>query len=140
MDKQIIGKINFNSYLVDTLRFEINTDFVATENIELELSFNRNIVIDPDNHNAVIRLACTIYDNYKEKNYPFYIFVQIRAIFKYESEMSLEETKNMLETNGIAIVFPYLRSIISVVTANAGLPPLIIPTINIIEMLKTQNK
>ena len=42
----------------------------------------------------------------------------------------------MLEVNGTAILFPYLRSIITTITSSMGIQPIILPTMNIVKMIK----
>lgn len=46
----------------------------------------------------------------------------------------------MLEINGTAILFPYLRSFITTLTSNAGIPPLVLPTLNIQKIIEEKNK
>lgn len=42
------------------------------------------------------------------------------------------------EPNAIAILYPYVRSIISTYTTNSNVDPIILPTINVVEMLKQE--
>jgi len=41
------------------------------------------------------------------------------------------EDKEIFEKNAMAILFPYIRNIITNITSMSGFPPLIIPTLNI---------
>ena len=44
--------------------------------------------------------------------------------------------KEILENNTVAIMFPYLRAEISLITAQPGMAPIILPALNINELLK----
>lgn len=57
---------------------------------------------------------------------PFRLSVEIAGRFVCENEWKPE-----LEPNVLAIMFPYLRSIVSMITSNSGREPIILPTINI---------
>ncbi len=43
------------------------------------------------------------------------------------------------EINALAILFPYLRGLVSMITANSGRPPIILPTMNIANMFTNKS-
>jgi len=61
-----------------------------------------------------------------------YFELKVRAIgsFELDSELTEELRKNFVNSNAPAIMFPYIRSFISTLTANLGnvVGPVIIPT------------
>ena len=61
--------------------------------------------------------------------------IEIVLVGEYElincSEMSQDEKKEILEKNTVAIMFPYLRSEISIITAQPFMPSITLPPINI---------
>ena len=61
--------------------------------------------------------------------------VTIEGKFKTEGD-DIEK----FEINGIALLFPYLRSIISTYTANSNMPTLILPPINVGNYYKEHKK
>lgn len=73
-----------------------------------------------------IELNLTVFDNMEEKNYPFNIKVKVLGRFAIHGE-NIEN----FEINGIAILYPYLRAIVSTYTANSNIPTLILPPINV---------
>ena len=46
----------------------------------------------------------------------------------------------MLEKNTLAIMFPYLRSYISIITTQPGMNPIVLPAMNIIALVNDQKK
>lgn len=63
-------------------------------------------------------------------------FVNIRCngFFKFENVSSLEEIPSYFYRNSIAILFPYLRAFVSILTNQANTPPIVLPTMNLISL------
>ena len=57
MDKQLLSKINFKNYAIETINFDINNEFSPHEDIDLDLMFDNNINIDTENH-KIGRASC----------------------------------------------------------------------------------
>lgn len=140
MNNDALSKINFDNYLVKEINFLTNDNFVPRDNISIELDFDNNINIDFELKKATIDLSILIFKDYIEENYPFYLKIAIASLFSFQSDLGEDEIKNLLEINGVAITFPYLRSLVTFVTANSGFQPLILPTINITNLLKQKKK
>lgn len=51
-----------------------------------------------------------------------------------------EEFLQRMVPNAIAIIFPYMRSQVTLMTAQPNLPPIVLPPININALLKTEMK
>jgi preprotein translocase subunit SecB len=60
-------------------------------------------------------------------------FVNIRSIgtFKFEHVTTVETIPDYFYSNSIAILFPYIRAYISILTTQANVPGLILPTLNL---------
>lgn len=63
---------------------------------------------------------------------PFYMEVEIAGYFELEGEDDITK----YEANAIAIMYPYLRAIVSTYTSAANVAPVILPAINVNAMLK----
>ncbi|CDE45976.1 uncharacterized protein BN648_00313 [Clostridium sp. CAG:411] len=64
-----------------------------------------------------------------------YVNVKGRAIFNTK-----QENMDILEKNTIAIMFPYIRSYISIITTQPGMNPIVLPAMNIMAMVNDQKK
>ena len=64
-----------------------------------------------------------------------FINVKGRAIFSTQ-----QENMDILEKNTIAIMFPYIRSYISIITTQPGMTPIVLPAMNIAAMVNDQKK
>ena len=57
--------------------------------------------------------------------------VQCRGIFCIPDIHSLEEIPEFFYNNSVAILFPYVRGYVSMVTTQANIPGIILPTLNL---------
>lgn len=73
------------------------------------------------------RAEMSIETRSKEAPEQFYIKVKLVGIFNYSEGAD----KDLLHLETFKILFPYARALVSTITANAGLPPIILPEINI---------
>lgn len=64
-----------------------------------------------------------------------FVSVKGRAIFNTN-----QDNMDILEKNTIAIMFPYIRSYISIITTQPGMNPIVLPAMNIVAMINEQNK
>lgn len=97
----------------------------------LEVSFSVRIGVnqaDPDNKKVTV----TILGDKKEE-YSFEI--QASGFFAYEGDAD----DAIIQQNAVAIVMPYIRSEVSILTAQPGVEPVVLPPFNIVEMMKKDN-
>lgn len=63
-----------------------------------------------------------------------FVSVTCLANFTFENVTSLEDIPDYFYQNAIAIVFPYIRAYISLVTTQANVKPIILPTLNLSQL------
>jgi len=63
------------------------------------------------------------------------LYLQLLLVGEFEGEN--EEFLKRMVPNAIAIIFPYMRSQVTLMTAQPNLPPIVLPPININSLLKT---
>ncbi len=61
--------------------------------------------------------------------------INVVTVGLFEFNPSLENKDSFFKLNGPAILFPYIRAYISTLTALSGIPPIILPTLNIASMI-----
>lgn len=126
--------LSLQSYVVKTMMFSLNEsfDFNSNEIISLSPEFTRNITkIDDDK--VAVNLIFRI-DN-KNGDMPFSMEINIEGIFQLEN-WEKPDLFPLIRTNSVAILFPYLRTIVSMLTANANIAPYILPVMNISAMFE----
>lgn len=131
MNKDVNSVLIFERYVIEKIEWYINKEFKETEEgIALDLNFSNDFAFIEEKY-ATVSLECKVFDKAEEHNKPFNINVIITGYFRFEGEVSSDTQKKFLEVNATAILFPYLRALISSITCNAGLNPLILPLFNI---------
>ncbi|AYV69397.1 hypothetical protein C2I06_22520 [Niallia circulans] len=138
MTKEIVpSSFTFNNYVINKSIFEVNQSFEPTDNVTLDFQLSSDIKINKTQDEALVILMCEIFKDAKENNYPFYMSIEIVGDFSLEGEIGVDFI-NLCKVNGTAILFPYVRSYISHVTSMSGVPNLILPTLNVLEMLEDE--
>lgn len=89
--------------------------------MEFRIEPNAQVVNDKMN------LTLEVEVNDKEQN--LMLNLRVVGFFRYDGEQ-VKEINQFLYLNGPAILFPYVRSYVSNITALSGLPPIIMPTLN----------
>lgn len=132
MEDTIISELKMTRFFAKNITFTLNETFISTnQEVTLTPNFKRQIN-KIDNNTAEVRL---FFDIDKNEDLPFEIHVELVGSFELKNWES-EELLPVMSTNTVAIMFPYLRTIVSSLTTNANIPPYIIPIINIARLLE----
>lgn len=65
-----------------------------------------------------------------------FITIECFASFKFDNIKHIDEIPTYFYRNSIAIIFPYVRAFISMVTLQANIPPVVLPTMNLSSLEK----
>lgn len=95
-----------------------------------DFDFIRNIEeIDIDKHKVSLTIKI-------EKTNEYSIFIKMSGVFEISSEIEAKDI--LLKKNTVAILFPYIRSQLTLLTSQPNMQPIIIPPINILALLKDE--
>lgn len=97
----------------------------SLENIEIGFDVKREIEKKSEEQYDVI-LDVLVEDD--DKNIS--VFVKCKGKFS-----TRQENIELVERNAIAIMFPYIRSYISIITTQPSMQPIVLPAMNIVAML-----
>lgn len=118
------------SFSIVNYQFDkINIDLTNHKNLNLSTSFDTNGLFDSENSVYELTFLVRVFNNDEIEN-PF-ISVRCKGLFKFENVTNLEEIPDFFYRNCIAILFPYVRAYISLVTTQANVPGIILPTYNL---------
>lgn len=87
-----------------------------------------------DNKKFQVQLGITIGDK-KLTNYDFYTYVKILGNFEIRSEIEDDKIEEDTIKEAISILFPYLRSIVSDLTSKGNKKPIVLPPINVNDLM-----
>lgn len=124
--------VNFNGYRVLYANYESKAYPKDENEIKIDPKFNRIIRKVSNNEYALI-LGIQIKSTEDDANLPFDIEVVIEGNFILENVENHEKT---MKINATAIMFPYLRSTLSMLTTLMNINPVVLPTINLIKMFQ----
>ena len=139
MDKSELSTLSFDHYIINYINFEFNQSF-DQENVELEVDTKVDTSIDSEINKGITSIEMRLWEEAEEKNKPFSLRIKITGYFSSEAEVESEDFAHLCKYNGSAILFPFLRSAIADLTKTANVPPLVLPLINIKNLVEEKEK
>ena len=117
--------LKLNHLLFDEITFN-RVNFKSKNDLQVEFGFSFN-KREYGEFVSSIRIIGTKKDEYN--------FV-VRVSGYFQISEAVEDSDILIQQNAIAIVFPYIRSQISLLTAQPEVDPVILPPMNIAQMVK----
>lgn len=124
--------------------------------INIESSFKRELIINEDYTKAKNILDLNISKNFDKDEFGVFLTIDLKqeyggknlvelhvtsvGVFKKNGDISDEATNAFCDVNAPAIIFPFVREIISNLSVKGGLQPIIIQPINFVELNKQEKK
>ncbi|MDR4970573.1 MULTISPECIES: protein-export chaperone SecB [Bacillus cereus group] len=135
--------LQFKNYHVIETFYKYNPVFDVEEgeaNLSPEIEFNLDLVHN-DIHKALLTLTIALGDENLESN-SFFVKAKVLGEFHFKTKEDIEAEKALrfYKENGLAILFPYVRSLISDLTSKGNETPVILPTFNIVRLLNEHEK
>lgn len=125
-----ISSLKFINYIVNNIEFKRNIIDSEKKVWNLNFDINETTKVEDDNKNMEIILTLDLFKDISDA--PFYMNIEIIGKFSLEGEENIIDYK----ANAIAIMYPYLRAIVSTYTSGANVMPVILPAINVNAMLE----
>lgn len=114
-----------------SINFDLNKALAPEAQAEVNIKLNMEHVYD-DKDNI---LCLTMGFDITGKDFDMNVSVKHQGIFKFNKKPSTEEhLSKTAEITCAAILFPFLRETIADLTRRAGLPPLILNPLNLIDL------
>lgn len=127
---------------VEQVKSFLNLKSIAFE----EINFVRREIDDKNNHMGINVIGPVVSGDQFEVT----IQAQILGEGKYQLDTSLKavfsidgglrDENSFVLTNAVAIMFPYLRSEITLLTSQPGMNPVVLPPINVHEVMKKRSQ
>lgn len=95
---------------------------------ELNLGFETSGIFTSEN--KTFELTFLVIVKHNEEESPF-AQIRCKGNFQFENVNSFEEIPDFFFRNSVAILFPYVRAYLSLVTTQANVPGIILPTLNL---------
>ncbi|MBQ3073978.1 MAG: protein-export chaperone SecB [Ruminococcus sp.] len=120
-----MANCELQAYTVSDLSFTNRLD----PNVQIRIGnkFSYNVRYPSDNSSKVCRGELQIETGDTDSDSKLNVKVTVVGIFAYNPEVSREQ----IHTESFKMLFPYARAMVTTITANAGIKPIIIPNIDI---------
>lgn len=129
---QLMGKPRITKIL-----FETNNQFNFEDGVSLEVNNNVQVIKNSDKqeNDSIVVFRMEIFQSRDLSDVPFKINLEIEGNFKWDDVLAKDtcQLDSMLKQNAPAILYSYLRPIITLITVEANMPPLVIPLMNFYE-------
>lgn len=127
------GVIRFEKYEVEEIQFKLNTAY-DDEEVDIDIKMSVESIFDEADEHMRIRLTVRIFEEAEKNKYPFEMKVVVTGYFMVG--VGQDGNVSHYQANAIAILYPYIRAIVSTYTASANVNPLILPTVNVNKFLE----
>lgn len=135
MEEKIESVLRLERMAFEEIRFNRDTAIPLT-NAEYEMNFNRNVGISEDRKHFAVKLTLNLWSKIPNQ---FQITVSLIGYFFCECEdENLRES--LIKYNTLSILFPYIRSQVSLITAQPDITPIVLPPVNVVGLFEEVDK
>ncbi len=123
------SNFKFLGYVVPEVSFEIKNSLLMkpTQNNELQIEVQQNFSKD---NNRFVEVILKV--KLRNDDETLRLSLMIKGGFEADKDMTDDLFKQMYMINAPAILYPYARAMISTITAQAGIPQIIVPLVNFV--------
>lgn len=129
MNKEVNSVLSLDRLVFDKIEFK-RTGNKNENEMEVELQ----VLINKKQDEEIYKVTLDFIGN-KEKEYSIEIALSGYFSFDESEKMDEEFIKTMINQNAVAIMIPYLRSQVSLITAQPGVDCVVLPPLNIVKMM-----
>lgn len=132
MNKEVNSVLSLDKLVFDKIEFK-RTGMKNESELEVELQ----VVVNKKQDEEIYKVTLIFIGN-KEKEYSLEIALSGYFSFDENEEIDEEFKKTMINQNAVAIIMPYLRSQVSLVTAQPEVDCVVLPPFNIVKMMSEE--
>jgi len=130
MENSALSALSLEKLCFDHISYSRKDEHFYPQN-NYEMNFQREISECEGKNHYKIKLSANIWSEGKLIE----LSISLTGYFTCEcDDESMRET--LIKDNTVAIMLPYLRSQISLVSTQPDVPPIVLPTINVVELFK----
>lgn len=129
MEKELNSVLSLDKLMFEKLEFKR----IGMKN-ESAIEFNLQAVINKKQNEEIYKVTLILTGN-KEKEYTLEISLSGFFSFDEKGELDEEFKRTLINENAVAIIMPYLRSQVSLMTAQPEVDCVVLPPFNVVGML-----
>lgn len=108
---------------------KVSLDLSKNTDDELKLSFDTSGHYKQEDSTYELTFLAKVFNGDNNEN--AFLAIQCKGLFKFEDVATFDEIPDFFYRNSIAILFPYVRAYISLITTQANVKGIILPTLNL---------
>ncbi len=129
--------VKFLGFRVPHIEIDVKEGFYSQSNVEYHQEVEVQQNFSKDNNRFIeIRLLIRITD----KAEVFRLFLEVHGGFEASKSVSDEIFSQFCKYNAPAILYPYARALITTYTAQANMPPVIVPLVSFVPSKEPVNQ
>lgn len=122
-----------NYIIIEHINFIRKKQDIANE-LNFDINFKKEVQeLDENNYKVLLSISMNDTDNVE-------IDLTISGGFEITSDITEEMKYNLIHKSTLSILFPYLRSELTLITSQPGFEPIILPPININSLVNELEK
>ena len=122
---------NIKSFTIIVNEASIRNNHLKNGDFQFAPDIKKHIRKREEENSYEIEIKVEIHDS-ENNPFPFNLAANISGLFEIEGEDN-KEINNFLQTQGVQMVYPHLRSLVANLTTAAMMPPLLLPIIYVNE-------
>ncbi len=135
-----MNEIRLADFRAESLQFDLNHQYQPKkgENLPLSLKLDQRVRMSGSpKEPTFLNIRITVFDDAESHNYPFEIIADVTGVFFIDAEGTDREA--ILRDNGLPMLLPYVRAMISQLVSLANIPaPIILPPLDPAHMQPVQ--
>lgn len=133
IDNKIKSVLKLENLIINKIEFERGLQDIDQNELSVKINHNISFIKEDEIHRVDLMVAI------EDENELFRLKLNLSGFFFVDMENIDEEMKeSLLKRNTLSILFPYLRTQISLITTQPGMKPIILPPININALLENK--
>jgi len=117
------------AFSLENYQFDkVNIDLENHKSKDLNLSFDTKGIFNKKTKKFELIFQVTVKQSGNDN--PF-VEIRCKGLFTFENVSKIDDVPDFFYRNSIAILFPYVRTYLSLVTTQANVPGIILPTLNL---------
>ncbi len=135
-----MNEIRLADFRAESLQFDMNHHFKPgkEENLQLSIKLDTRVRMSSTPKEPVLlNIRVTVFDDAETNNYPFEIVADVTGVFFIDAQGT--DRENILHDEGIPMLLPYVRAMVSQLVSLANLPtPVILPPLDPSQMHRVE--
>lgn len=126
-----MAKFRLKDYKIVDASIHISPDGITGKNMSVEIKPQSYVSDKELNYKLQFDINISNSEN------QFSVFASIIGLFEFDSDLDPVAKDKFFKINAPSLLFPYVRAYISTLTSLSGMAPVILPTINMAETMKS---